>query len=160
MNQEQGLKLLKESILTTGEFTPSQNFLSDRSVGIAINGKPIILLGWADDEESNHIADRLVSNSHFHRLVDYVFGSCESVEKITVHNSEVCKTISYPCITESEQGLVEDGQGSGTLVALILKDDRPDFGFGICVNNSIMQSFYPEAKPLSVQIELKSGCLN
>lgn len=153
-------QLWLNTFIAKGEFTPSKDFLSDRSVGIALNGKPIILLGWADDEESNHIADRLVSNSQFHQLLAYVFGSCESVEKITVHNAAVCQAITYPCITESEQGVVEDGEGTGTLVALILKHDRLDFGFGICVNNSIMQSFYPQAKPLSVQIELKTLLLN
>ena len=156
MNNEQALQLLKESILMTGTYNPSERFNNSKSVALELNDKPIIILGWEDDQESNDIATRLISSHHFLQLITHEYGLIESLKKTIVTNREVCPDSSYNCIIKSEQGLIEDGQGAGELVAVIL-DDNNALGFGICVNNDIMKCFYPNAKSLSSQVELNAS---
>lgn len=154
MTNKEALQLLKESILTTGTYVPSENFKNSNSIALELNGKPIILLGWEEDQESDNVANRLIENKHFLSLLKYEYGFIESLEKKIVSNRESCPKASYHCITTSKQGMIEDGKGIGDLVAIIL-NEKDSLGFGMCINNSIMKCFFPYATTLSLQVELK-----
>lgn len=153
MNQTQALQLLKESILTVGVYELSEEFKQSNSIAIELNQKPILLLGYEGDKESDDIANRLLKSDQFLKLVMYEFGHVETLKKTVVVNKDVCVNPSYKCITKSEQGLEEDGSGTGQLVA-VNPDNKDAFGFGICVNNEIMKCFYPDAKDLSAIVVL------
>lgn len=152
-NKEIALQLLVESIITVGTYKPSKEFLSSDSIGITLNGEPILLLGYADDAESIDITDRLLDNKDFRELVEYVFGSSENLSKAAMSNSQTCPNPEYSCITKSVQGMEEDGSGTGDLVA-VLPIERAAFACCLCINSKIMQCFYPSAKPLSKQVVL------
>ena len=81
MNNEQALQLLKESILSTGTYNPSESFNNSKSVALELNDKPIILLGWEDDQESNEIATRLISNHQFLQLITHGIWAYRKLEK-------------------------------------------------------------------------------
>lgn len=151
--QELGLRLFIESIITVGFYKPSEWFLSGDSVAVMLDGQPILLVGPHDDVDSIEITDRLLASKHFKDLVGYVFGN-SILAKGFVSNKLVCTKPEYRCITKSEQGLEEDGNGTGDLVA-VLPLDREDFAAGMCINSEIMLCFYPTATPLSKQIGLK-----
>lgn len=154
LNPTIALQLFIESILTVGTYNPSEAFLESESVGIALDTQPILLLGYSGDKESNEIIDRLLLNDQFIDLVDYAFGTSENLKKVVVKNQSVCKESEHRSIVLSEQGVQEDGKGSGALVA-VLPFCFDDFATGLCINSSIMQCFYPTAAPLSTQIGLK-----
>lgn len=155
LSENLALQLLKESIITPGFYNPSQEFLANDSIGIAFDGQPLLMVGYPDYEENHQIIDRLLGNKHFFDLVDYVFGSGASLKlsKMQFKNAEVCPGAEYASLTTSEQGQAEDGSGIGDLVA-VLMTERKDFAAGLCMNSSIMLCFYPNAKPLSIQISL------
>lgn len=156
MNQAQAAQLLKESILMPGSYSPSTRFMRSRSVALEVNEKPILLLGWEEDQESHEIADRLISNPYFKALIEYEYGTIDSVKKTIVENGELCLKASYNCITKSEQGFVEEGHQNGELVAIVLEDNKA-LGFGMSISNGIMQCFYPDALALSVQVEFNDA---
>ncbi|MGP9666516.1 hypothetical protein [Psychrobacter sp. AOP31-A1-22] len=147
------LKLLAESPITPGKYKPSSDFKASSSVGIALDGKPIMLLGWSDDSDSHDVADRLLDNHDFATLVRYEYGCSDNMAKVIIDNADIDSNQEYNCITESKQGVVEDGVGQGMLVAVTFKES-PVLSFSCCINNSVMQCFYPESTPLSTQISL------
>lgn len=146
-------QLLKESPITPGKYKPSSDFKASSSVGIALDGKPIMLLGWSDDSDSHDVAARLLDNEDFATLVRYEYGSSDNISKVIINNADIDNVREYNCITESKQGVVENGVGQGMLVAVTFKES-PVLSVGCCINNSVMQCFYPESTPLSIQISL------
>ena len=153
MNANQVLQLLKESIITSGTYRPSESFKGDSSVGIALNGKPILLLGWHDDKDSQSVTERLLINEQFAELVRYIYGDSAGLSKVIVKSSAACPLDLYLAVVKSAQGQTEDGTGKDELQGIVV-DDRQDFAVGLCINDSIMKCFYPDAKPLSVQIDI------
>lgn len=153
MNTVKALQLLKESVITSGTYRPSESFKRFTSVGIALKGKPILLLGWNDDEASQNVTDRLLVNEQFAELVQYIYGDSAGLSKAVVKNSDACPLDLYLAIVKSEQGKEEDGTSEDELQGIVI-DDRQDFAVGLCINDSIMKCFYPAANSLSVQIEI------
>lgn len=153
MNSDQALQLLKESIITPGAYRLSESFKGDSSVGIALNGKPFLLVGWHDDDESQRVTERLLINEQFAELVRYIYGDSAGLSKVIVKNSVACPSDSYLAIAKSVQGQTEDGADEDELQAILI-DDRQDFAAGLCINNSIMMCFCPDAEPLSTQIKI------
>ncbi|NWK51868.1 hypothetical protein HYG89_04720 [Acinetobacter sp. SwsAc5] len=155
-NPEIAFDLLTESPICAGRYRPSEEFKKGHSLGITINGEPILMLGYAEDQENHDIADRLLACEGFKKLVKTVFGTHEGLEKGVIINQLACPDPEYLCLTESEQGVVETGIGTGLLVA-VLPQDRQDFAFGLCAMNDVMLCLYPNAKPLSKQIILSES---
>lgn len=80
MQHSEILNLMTQSILTPAEFNPTTHFLNLKSVGIFVNGCPLMLLGPSDDADSHEIADRLLNNPDFHEMIDTKFG-CSAIAK-------------------------------------------------------------------------------
>ena len=154
MNESQSLQLLKESILATGKYSPTQDFLGAASVGILVNKTPVLLIGFGDDPSAHQIADRLLACPEFIHLIHYIFeDDADHISKGIVVNSNFTQE-SYPCVMTSVQGRIEDGYGVGKLEAIALEAGEM-LAFSICINSAIMRCFHPESTPLSFQIDLK-----
>lgn len=144
---------LKESIITPGVYTPRLSFLTAKSIGIVMDGKPIVLLGFEGDEHSNDVADRLLASQQFHVLVKYEFGEYQELTKEIVSNDSYCATKGYKAIVKSEQGKIEHGHEEGRLEA-VLPLGTEAFGFGMCVSNELAKCFFPDAVDISCGIVL------
>lgn len=156
MKNTKALQAMKESILTIGEYQPSQTFLSYSSVAIEFNGQPLILLGAEDDIETNEVAEKLLNSKIFFDLVSFVFNEPVmkgSLKKTIVKNKDF-NNYKYLAIVESEQGLVEEGNGNGLLVAILPNENLKGLAFFITVNNELMRIFYPQAKPIIEEIKI------
>ena len=152
MNIHQSQELLKESIIKTGIYHTDNEFLSNKSVSITMDDEPIILLGSSKDIESHKIAERLLSNQQFKDLLNQEYNFLGQLKKKVVHNKTVCAYKSiFNCISKSEQGYSPTPSNTNDeLVAVLL--DKNALGLGICINDSIMKCFYPDATPLTYQI--------
>lgn len=144
---------LKESIISPGIYTPRLSFLSAKSIGIVVDGKPIVLLGFEGDEDSNDVADRLLASPQFHALVKYEFGEYQELTKEIISNDAYCATKEYNAVVKSEQGKIEAGHEEGRLEA-VLPVGSQAFGFGMCVSNELAKCFFPDAVDISCDIVL------
>lgn len=153
ITKERVVRLLEESIITPGSYTPTAKFLSSKSVGITIDGKPIMIVGYEGDRESNKIIDRLLASTEFAGLVENEFGSYEKLEKSTISNLEYCTGQDCNAITKGKQGSGINSKGKGQLVAL-MPEGAESFTCALCVSNVLMLCFYPNAIPLRDGISL------
>lgn len=153
LNNSKTNELLKESIMTNGKYFPSDKFKEDSSVAIALGDKAILLMGWANDAEAHNQTDRLLANPEFANLVKYEYGNSDNLYKVVVANIAACPGDEYVCLAESKQGVLDNGESTGMVVA-VLPDNNPSFGFGLCINSSLMLDIFPNAKPLSTQVIL------
>ena len=153
MSKQHAIRALTESIITPGIFLPTESFLSETSVAVTMDGKPIVLAGPADDQESIEAVDRLLASKEFAALVKYEFGDNKELSKAVVPNKGVVQAgQEYKALTKKDQGTGVEG-GTGELAAVIPHGSNA-FGFGLCVSNELMLCFYPHAIPLTDDITL------
>lgn len=153
ISRENVLRLLTDSIITPGTYTPTVRFLSSKSVGITMDGKPIIIVGYEGDQESNEVVDRLLASAEFAGLVEDRFGSYKKLSKSIISNNGYCANQACQAITKGQQGGCLDSKGVGQLVAL-LPEGSESFACALCVSNNLMLCFYPNAIPLKNDISL------
>lgn len=153
VSKQHALRALVESIITPGIFLPTESFLTGTSVAVTMDGKPIVVAGPADDQESIETVDLLLASKEFAALVKYEFGDYKELSKAVVPNKDVVQAgQEYKALTKKDQGIGVEG-GTGQLAALIPHGSNA-FGFGICVSNELMLCFYPHATPLTDDITL------
>lgn len=152
------LKLLKESILSLAYYEPTADFYNEKSVGIAINGKPLIIFGESKDVVSNEIADRLLKCTDFFDAVEYKFGNV-ILSKIEIENKSIdCKKLLG--IRLSKQGNLDtpiDLRVEGAVlegIFLIEPKSISSLALHCCIQTNIMKCFHPEAKRLSYNLEI------
>lgn len=150
---QQAVRALTESIITPGTFLPTERFLTVTSVAVTMDGKPIVVAGPADDQESIEAVDRLLASKEFAALVKYEFGDYKDLSKAVIPNKDVAQAgQEYKAITQKDQGTGVVG-GKGQLEALIPHGSNA-FGFALCVSNELMLCFYPHAIPITDDITL------
>ena len=153
MQHNEILNLMTQSILTPAEFNPTTHFLNLKSVGIFVNGCPLMLLGPSDDADSHDLADRLLNNSDFHEMIDTKFG-CSAITKGIYENSEL-QELKYISLTSSVQGEIKKIGNKktclGPLLAIFVGDYESSRQISIhcCIQNNIMRCFSPDATNLN-----------
>lgn len=156
-NEDLSLQLLKESSITVGSYAPTENMSQSRLVAIIQDNKPIIAFGYHDDEESIEIADKLLNDKDFVRIIEYIYGSKDNLHRGVVLGKEVFNDLNYDkysSIVSSKQGEYEDGTGKGALEAIIFGKEHT-LAFAMCVTNSVMMIMKPKSRPLSMKLSLR-----
>lgn len=162
MDQKQiTVSLLKESILALSYYDPSDDFYNEKSVGIAVNGKPLLVLGPSDDAKSNSIADRLLKCTDFVDAVEYQYGQV-ILTKVVVSNADIGKHQMLG-LHESKQGVMDSPNDlrvkGAVLEAIFVPDPKSISSLALhcCIQTNIMKCFHPEANRLSYTLELKES---
>lgn len=155
MNEAQSLQLIEESILGVGEYYPSQKFIAGASIAIMVNQRPVLLLGYSSDENAYRIADRLLACPEFIQLINFIYANEDNhISKGIVLNRTLTQD-HFKCLMTSKQGHLNHAHECCEVEAIAVEHGEM-LTFSICVNSAIMLCFYPEAKPLSIQVELKN----
>lgn len=153
------IQLLKESILALAYYEPTPDFYSKKSIGIAMNGKPLLSFGDSDDYESNNTVNRLLKCSDFINAVEYQFGNV-ILSKVEINNKSILERkllglrLSIQGVADIPNDLkVKDG----ILEAVFLIDPKSISSLALhcCIQTNIMKCFHPEAKRLSYNLEIK-----
>ena len=160
VNKELALRLLKESSLTTGKFEPNEAWWADKSLGVTLNGEPIIGFGYYDDEKTSSIIDSLLNNPDFINIIEYFYGDATTLRKEVIEHKpifEKTKMTELPAILASEQGQVEEGEeNTDSLVEAVVFTDNHAIPYALCITNSVMLDMKPQSTPLSHHLRLAS----
>lgn len=153
MNFEQLIQLQRESVLCTGGYAPDDAFMQEKSVVITLASKVILMVGLSSETESFAIAERLLNDRCFLDMVEYCCGSRQALRHTVMHNSAICsKDVFYPAVLLKPQD--EEAELDATHLVAVVPIQKPILAMALCVSNSLMLDFCPNAPPLSLDIRL------
>lgn len=153
-------QLLTETKLEPTTYIPSDNFKQQSHVAICMDEQPLMFIGINDDPEAHEVANRLLNNEHFITLTQKAFSIKfkKTLLKKMVVNDYFFHQREYMSLAESEQGKEIGMNDEPTLIVLFNLDeefDKKDFmsyTITLCIYNSIMKCFFPNADNLSHQL--------
>lgn len=148
--QQTVLDLLRQSTLTPSEYEPTPGMMGTAHVAIVVGDKPVILIGPADDVESQRIANRLADSDSMSGLLFAVFPELgANIRVADVPGSDVSWASSMSSLAAKASGQVEEGGEPGPLVAVFLDRQRGNaVAVGMAINDEILHCIDPDAPRL------------
>lgn len=146
--QELG-RLLKASTLSPGPYAPSDDVKSGRHAGVLRAGRPVVLCGPADDSASLAQARALAAAGFAARLLG---GPLEAaaVDATLIRWGDVTPW----AVIEKPAGHVEDGTGSGRVMAIVLAEPAKPIAVSLCITTETARALDPGAPQLDDGITL------
>lgn len=150
--------LYNQSALAIGSYYTSHAMRQTQLLAIALDGKPILTLGYPDNDDTQREADTLLNLPSFARIAHEFFGAGELTKVVVKGDAVMGGNTPYSCIVFGEQGKtyeVDDNEPIAQVccvIPLAISIETEAFAFFLCIHNDIMKTFVPEAKDIP-QIE-------
>lgn len=140
-------RLLAASTLTPGRYAPSLAVKAGMHAAVFVNDSPVILTGPISDAESVRQADAL-SRSRVVQGLLAVAGKHGDVRSGAVNGAAIDWQDTAAAVVSKPAGQVEDGRGTGPLVAIVLDDPHLALATNLAINTSTARIFDPDAPEL------------
>jgi hypothetical protein len=133
---------LKQSKLSPGTYFPSAAIKDNDSIAVFADGLPIILCGWTDDPLSQALAIAITTSPSVLGILALFYPTCKfTVRQVAGHDIQWPASVS--AIVESEAGVLEIGDSSGKLMAVVLNDPEYALTTALSIQPDVLRSLYP-----------------
>lgn len=133
-------RLLKLSTVAPGLYAPTEEVKHGTHVAVFIGDKPILLCGPSDDPESVTMASAFALSPYF-KHINGVAGN-HGEPSVGYLSGQIIKwQEKESAIVEKLSGQVEDGNGEGSLIAIVLNDPKRVMAVAMCINTETARIF-------------------
>lgn len=147
------LDLLKRSTLTPGKYVPSPAVRFNPSTAVICDGKPVVLCGWVELEESGRQA-RDLSETAYLKAILKTRGIVGPITHGIVKGSDIDWPDVASAVVTKSPGRVEYGADEGEVVAIVLNDPHAAIALALCINTETARALDPKAPELDDGIKL------
>lgn len=146
--------LLIRSTLTPGTCTPSNAMKKENHVAVFSGETPVLLIGYADDEESTNIAKQLAQQNDLEAVLNTA-GFYGALSVGTVSGADFKWQDKYEAVSSSKSGVSEQGCDRGILMTVNLTQNK-GVTTTLCVITQFAQAIDPKCPTLDNGVKLKS----
>nr|WP_229178209.1 zincin-like metallopeptidase domain-containing protein [Bradyrhizobium ivorense] len=145
--QERALDLLRQSTLTPGVYEPTDGMRREPHVALTAGVVPLMVLGPADDAETNRIGFRLVASAEMARLVRATHPEFDGpLDLHRLEGAQVPWHTAMPALVSKPAGQVEQGGEDGPLIAVMLDPQRGNaLAVAMATSNEVLHCIDPDA---------------
>jgi hypothetical protein len=140
-------RLLRLSTLTPGGYAPTAEVRSAFHAAVFCGDQALVLCGPSDDEASVKEASALSSSKAFKKLCAFSGRKGDITQGFISGKAIPWKSQEF-AIVKSISGVVETGEGSGKLIALVLNDVEGTLTTLMCTTTEIARIFDPQVPDL------------
>jgi hypothetical protein len=107
--------LYNQSALAIGSYYTSHAMRQTQLLAIALDGKPILTLGYPDNDDTQREADTLLNLPSFARIAHEFFGAGELTKVVVKGDAVMGGNTPYSCIVFGEQGKTYEVDDNGEI---------------------------------------------
>ncbi|WP_390240900.1 hypothetical protein [Vibrio sp. R78045] len=149
--QESIKRRLILSCVNHGTYTPSDNVKTSLHCALLLDGKPLLLTGYSDCNESINQANQLKESQEFNKMLTQV-GLNGELSIDTVNGAELDWKPVHKCLVKSKSGTFEEATGKSELIAILVGEHYQkliSLSGMMCVSTETAQILEPNTPDLN-----------